>query len=139
MRLTRRIFTRATANLFLELIFRKYSLFFVLLLRFAFFACFFCEIKNKYSDTHSTMRAGGWQEIFYSTGFRKQNYFFWPNLNKRNCTKIFTNNWLKTEWIINQKILDMKICYCLWSSEKFQTSFLEVALVHFNRKYRSWI
>ena len=65
-------------------------------------------------------------------------FVYWLNPNKFNCIQIFTNNWLKTELIMNKKILDMKVCCYLWSTEKFQTSLLEVASVHFNKKYRSW-
>ena len=57
---TKKFFTRTAANLIFYSIFRIYSLFF-----FSFF-CFFClfvcslffEIKNVYSDTHSTICGG---------------------------------------------------------------------------------
>ena len=43
------------------------------------FACLFLEIKNIYSDTHSTMQVGEW---FHLLNFRKQYYFF---RLKRRC------------------------------------------------------
>ena len=149
MGVTRKIFTRAAANLLLA--FREYSHFFfsffwffriLALFFFLFFFLFFllvCFLKLKYIFWYTFDYASGWAiKNFHSAGFPKQDYFFRPNFNECTCIKIFTNNWLKTKWIINQKILDMKVCCCLRSTAKFQTSFLEVALVHFNEKYRSW-
>ena len=43
------------------------------------FFLFFFEIKNVYSDTHSTMQAGEWQKVFYPADFRNQDScIFWP-------------------------------------------------------------
>ena len=66
MRVTRKIVTRAAANLFFcrfsgDILFSSlvYFAFFVFLFCFVFLlVCLFFEIKNIYSDTHSTMRAG---------------------------------------------------------------------------------
>ena len=64
MRVTRKIFTRAAANLFFLIRFSG-DILFSSLVAFAFFVflffvllCLFFEIKNIYSDTYSTMRAG---------------------------------------------------------------------------------
>ena len=44
---------------------------------FVLFVCLlFFEIKNVYSDTHSTMRACEWLKNFHLADFRKQDYFF---------------------------------------------------------------
>ena len=47
---------------------------------FLFVLCWlFFEIKNVYSDTHSTMQAGKWQKTFYPADFRNQDKcVFWP-------------------------------------------------------------
>ena len=64
MWVTRKIFTRAAANLFFLIHFPEYSLFFFsffcFFIVFLFFVlvCLFFEIKKMYSDTHSTLRAG---------------------------------------------------------------------------------
>ena len=118
--------------------FFSFFCFFCILALFCFFLLV-CILKLKiYILIHIGLCERWVIKFFHSVGFRKQDYFFWLNLKKCNCIKIFTNNWLKTEWIMYQKILDMKVCCCLWSTEKFQTSLLEVASVHFNEKYRSW-
>ena len=145
MRMTRTIFIRAAMNLFFKSIFRKYSFFFFsffcffCILAFCFFFLLVCFLKLKiYILIHIQLCERVVIKFFHSASFRKQDYFFCLNLNKCNCIKSFTNNWLKAEWIINQKILDIKVCCCPWSTEKLQTLFLEVALVHFNKKCRSW-
>ena len=66
MRVTRKIYTQAAANLF----FYRFSgdILFSFLISFAFFILVFLfvsllvllENKGVYSDTHSTMRAGEW-------------------------------------------------------------------------------
>ena len=126
MRVMRKIFARAVANLF----FNRFSgniLQFLLLFCVLVLFCFFCFV-GLFFFWYTFDHKGGWEIQKISPG-RKQDYFFWPNLHKFNCVKIFTNNWLKTEWIMNQNILDVKVCRCLWSTEKFQTSLLEVASV----------
>ena len=64
MRVTRKIYTQAAANLF----FYRFSGDILFLISFAFFILVFLfvsllvllENKGVYSDTHSTMRAGEW-------------------------------------------------------------------------------
>ena len=89
MRVARKILTRAAANLF----FNRFSGDFFLssLVSFVFlfiflFACLFFEIKNTYSDTHSTMRVVCDKKNFTKPISGNKNTFFWPEYNK---TKIF--------------------------------------------------
>ena len=92
MRLARKIFTRAAANLF----FNRFSRDFFLssLVSFAFFVflfifllvCLFFEIKNIYSDTHSTMRVVCDKNFFTQPISGNKTTFFWPEYN---MTKIF--------------------------------------------------
>ena len=60
MRVTRKIFNKAAANLFSLIDFPKIlsSLVSFAFLIFFFLLLLFFEIKNVYSDTYSTMRAG---------------------------------------------------------------------------------
>ena len=39
----------------------------------------FFEMKNVYSDAHSTIRVGKWNIFFHPTDFGKQDCFFWPD------------------------------------------------------------
>ena len=73
MRVTRKIFTRAAAKFFLTrfsgyIIFSSLVSFTFLYSCFFVVACLFFEIKNMYSDTHSTMRAGD----FHPTDFHSK-------------------------------------------------------------------
>ena len=59
-------------------ILRRYSIFFFSFFRF-FLHCFWLvclvfEIKNIYSDTHSTIRAGEWQKKFYPAPYDYYNH-----------------------------------------------------------------
>ena len=61
--MTRKIFTRATASLFFnrfsgDILFSSLVSFAFFILVFLFVCLFVFEIKNVYSATHSTMRAG---------------------------------------------------------------------------------
>ena len=130
---------------FLEIFFFFFSFFFFfcILVLFCFLLLFFllvCFLKLKIYILIYIQLCGWVSNKKFSPGrFPETRLFvYWLNPNKFNCIQIFTNNWLKTELIMNKKILDMKVCCYFWSTEKFQTSLLEVASVHFNKKYRSW-
>ena len=82
MWMTSKIFTRAAANLFFLIDFLTIFSFLLFLLLFLYpcflclFVCLFFEIKNIYSDTHSTMRTGEWWKNFtWPTSGNKTTFF----------------------------------------------------------------
>ena len=80
MRVTKKIFTQAAANLFFNQFFGDILFFssFICFNRFLFFnlVCLLLfEINNVYSATHSIMWADESWKIFYPANFRKQEYF----------------------------------------------------------------
>ena len=87
--MTRKIFNRAAADLFVLVDFPvDYSLFFISFFAF-FYSCFVClfvclffELKNAYSDTHSTMsdKFFTWPIAGNKTAFF---FFFYGNLRKQ--------------------------------------------------------
>ena len=86
---------------------------------FFFFLFFFKFSSSKFSILSIRSKSKSRKRKSRKQNFEVSEFLTWP-------------------WIMNQKILNMKVCCCLWNTEKFQTSLLEVASVHFNKKYRSW-
>ena len=71
-------------------------LFFVVVVVVVYLLLF--ELKNVYSDTHSTIRTGEWQKHFHPADFWKQDYFFFglsiSNKLSHKKTKFFQISFL---------------------------------------------
>ena len=65
---------------------------FFVFLYFCLFVGLFFEIKNIYSDTHSTMRAGEWKYFFRPADFRKEGYLFLVQIFKSSRPEVFLGN-----------------------------------------------
>ena len=107
MWMTSKIFTRAAANLFFLIDFLTIFSFLLFLLLFCilvFYACLFVFWNQKYIFWYTFNNADGWvMKKFHLANFRKQDYFFWPDVN------FFTTATLPLTQIIFPQAISMGI------------------------------